>query len=60
MQPKLRPITVYCSDELYAWIEHYASQDSRTMSSWIRRKLDQARVKTLSQVPSPPVEARVS
>lgn len=56
MQAKSRPITVYCSDELYAWIERYAAQDNRSMSNWIRRKLDQARAKALAAPLSSPPE----
>ena len=46
MQTKSRPITVYCSDELYAWIQRYAAQDDRSLSGWIVRKLEQAMLKT--------------
>ena len=47
MQTKSKPITIYCSAELYAWVQRYAAQDDRSMSAWIGRKLDQARQKTM-------------
>ena len=59
MQTKSRPVTIYCSDELYAWIQRYAAQDSRSMSNWIARKLEQARAKTAPPAAAP-AEARTA
>lgn len=53
MQLKTRPITVYCSEELYQWIERYAAADQRSMSGWISRKLDQARERSAKPAHEP-------
>jgi hypothetical protein len=57
MENKSHPITIYCSGELYRWVQQYAAQDDRSMSGWVVRKLELARAKAQALAP---VETKAS
>ena len=47
----VKKITVYCDAPLYDWVAQWATQDGRTMSQWVARKLDAARKRAETAVP---------
>jgi hypothetical protein len=50
MDKTAKCISVYCDEVLYLWIRDLAAAEGRSMSQWIARRLDAARVK--SQTPA--------
>jgi len=46
MEKALKCVSVYCDPALHAWIKELAEAEGRSMSQWIARRLDAARVKS--------------
>jgi len=56
MDKTLKCVSVYCDPVLHAWIKELAEAEGRSMSQWVARRLDAARVKL--QTPPPQKETR--